>query len=177
MPPFPAPVANHAEKTMTQRDQKMPARKLLAGVGGAALGGLRQNVLKLRVLIADDEADFASSLVTVLERDGHDVRHARTGHEAIAIAEEWHPAFVLLDIYMPGMTGFTAARELRARMPGAAMTLVMMSARDLDESTLVEAGDAGFDRCVDKTAATTAVRALLAEESPAVPGGHRLSAG
>ena len=149
---------------MTDRDQDLAARTRAPAVD-RTMNRRSPSVAEspLRVLIADDEADFATSLVTVLEADGHAVRHARSGREAIAMAEEWCPAYVLLDIYMPGMSGFTAARELRRRMPGVAMTLVMMSARDLDESTLLEAGVAGFDRCVDKADATTAVRALLAE--------------
>jgi len=73
---------------------------------------------------------------------------------------------VLLDIYMPGATGFAVARELRAGYPDTQMMLVMTSGRDLDEATLVEAGEAGFDRCVDKTNALPAVQDIIARDLP-----------
>ena len=122
-----------------------------------------------RVLIVDDDSDFRHSLSVLLGLDGHEVRCAHDGLHAIEEAAAWPPDLVLLDIYMPGPDGFATARRLRADCSGKRMVLVMTSAGDLDEATLASAGEAGFDRCVDKTNALTDVRAILADHFPA-PG-------
>lgn len=119
-----------------------------------------------RVLIVDDDSDFRQSLGVLLRHDGHEVRCAYDGLHALREAAAWAPDLVLLDIYMPGPSGFVTARRLRADWPGKRMVLVMTSAGDLDEVTLATAGEAGFDRCVDKTNALTDVRAILADHFP-----------
>jgi CheY-like chemotaxis protein len=119
-----------------------------------------------RVLIVDDDADFRESLAALLRGDGHDVRCVRDGKQALAEAGNWLPDVVLLDIFMPGQDGFAIARKLRKQFPELPMTLVMTSAAELDESTLVHAGKAGFDRCVDKTRAHAALAAILAQQTP-----------
>lgn len=120
----------------------------------------------LRVLIVDDDADFRQSLAELLRGDGHDVRCVRDGGQALAEAGAWLPDVVLLDIFMPGHSGFVTARKLRERCPQAPMMLVMASAGELDETTLAQAGEAGFDRCIDKTRAHDALCAILAQQSP-----------
>ena len=122
--------------------------------------------LARRVLIVDDDADFRLSLATLLRDDGHEVRCVHDGIGALEQTAAWTPELVLLDIYMPGATGFAVARELRAGYPDTQMMLVMTSGRDLDEATLVEAGEAGFDRCVDKTNALPAVQDIIARDLP-----------
>jgi CheY-like chemotaxis protein len=117
-----------------------------------------------RVLIADDSAPLRETLSTVLRGMGHDVRIAIDGEEALAIAQAWRPDFALLDIYMPKLTGFVVARELRTRFPSARMRLVMMSGHDLDESTLLDAGQAGFDHCIDKAFTLEALERLLRDD-------------
>ena len=109
----------------------------------------------------------SQSLGVLLRDDGHEVRCANDGLHALEEAAAWPPDLVLLDIYMPGPTGFVTARRLRANCPGRRMVLVMTSAGDLDEATLAGAGEAGFDLCVDKTNALTDVRAILADHFPA----------
>jgi CheY-like chemotaxis protein len=127
---------------------------------------LEQSPASRRVLIVDDDADFGQSLAALLRREGHDVRCVRDGTEAVAQASCWLPELVLLDIFMPGPSGFATARELRSGCPDMPMYLVMTSAADLDETTLVNAGEAGFDRCVDKTNALPAVQEIIARELP-----------
>jgi PAS domain S-box-containing protein len=105
-----------------------------------------------RVLVADDHELVRQSLVELLESDGHDVRTAADGETAIAIAREWRPRFVLLDVHMPGISGLDAARRLRALFAPQEMTLVMLSGMALNDLWREQARAAGFDDCVDKTA-------------------------
>jgi signal transduction histidine kinase len=66
-----------------------------------------------RVLVVDDNKDAATSLAAVLRHEGHDVRLAYDGPEALAAAASDKPQVVLLDIGMPGMDGYEVARRLR----------------------------------------------------------------
>jgi len=66
-----------------------------------------------RVLIVEDHADTRQMLMLLIERDGHEVRGAADGPQAIAEAKAFDPDIVLLDIGLPGLDGYAVARELR----------------------------------------------------------------
>ncbi len=123
-----------------------------------------------RVLIADDSAAVRASLADLLREMGHEVRAAADGEEAVAMAQLWEPEFVLLDIHMPKLSGFEAARRLRARFPRPGMRLVMMSGDTLDENMRRGAAQAGFDYCIDKGLAIGELTGVLAQGGSA-PGG------
>jgi len=114
-----------------------------------------------RVLIADDSAAVRRSLADLLQEMGHEVRAAVDGAQAVTMAQEWEPEFVLLDIHMPRLSGFDAARQLRARYPSSKMQIVMMSGENLDEVVRRGAREAGFDHCIDKGLAIGELTTLL----------------
>jgi CheY-like chemotaxis protein len=114
-----------------------------------------------RVLIADDSAPIRETLTSVLRDLGHEVQSAPDGDAALKMAQAWLPEFVLIDVYMPKVNGFVVARSLRNRYPASQMKLIMMSGAALDEATLTEAGDAGFDHCIDKAFTIDALNDLL----------------
>jgi CheY-like chemotaxis protein len=68
----------------------------------------------LRLLIVDDNRDAGESLAVLLRILGHDVRQVFDGQKAVALAAEFVPDVVLLDIGMPGMSGYEVAAELQA---------------------------------------------------------------
>src|SRR5262245_64159712 len=68
----------------------------------------------LRVLVVDDYPDTAESLSTLLRTDGHEVRTALDGGNALRIARDWPPDVVLLDLGLPGLSGWALAHRLRA---------------------------------------------------------------
>jgi CheY-like chemotaxis protein len=103
-----------------------------------------------RILIADDNAAFLTSLSGVLREAGHEVMVAADGAQALELAQSARPDVVLLDVHMPGMNGFEVAKQLRARFPQRVMKLVLLSGSSLDETTLRGAERAGFDHCLDK---------------------------
>ena len=102
-----------------------------------------------RVLIVDDNRDGAQSLAMLLDLTGHEVRTAADGLEALAIAEQFRPQVVLLDIGMPGMDGYETARRLRAR-PWATSTLLCAQTGWGHEDDKRRARSAGFDRYLVK---------------------------
>jgi CheY-like chemotaxis protein len=114
-----------------------------------------------RILVADDNRDMRLTFAEILRDLGHEVQLAADGTEALQLAEQWQPEFVVLDIHMPGINGYEIARRLRARFAPGAMRLVMMSGTGLDEATLAGARSAGFDHCIDKLAAVTSLDGLL----------------
>ena len=69
----------------------------------------------LRVLIADDDRDGALMLQVLLQSEGYEVRAVHGGQEALDAARAFRPDVVLLDIGMPKITGYEAARRLRER--------------------------------------------------------------
>jgi two-component system OmpR family response regulator len=69
---------------------------------------------KLRILVVDDNPDSVITLVAVLRDEGHEVRSAYDGAQALAVVREFHPEAVLLDIAMPGgVSGWEVARQIR----------------------------------------------------------------
>ncbi|HXD05725.1 MAG TPA: response regulator, partial [Burkholderiaceae bacterium] len=121
----------------------------------------------LRVLIADDNVDAASTLGEMLAFDGHEVRVVHTGTAAVREAAEFQPQLVLLDLGMPNMDGFEACRRIRAQRPrGSCMLIAALTGWGHDEHQ-ARAREAGFDRHLVKPAEPAQVLALLADASHA----------
>ena len=97
-----------------------------------------------RILIVDDNTDSARSMAILQTRRGHSTRVAFTGPDALAVATEFQPEVVLLDIGLPGMDGFEVARHLRA-MPALAGALLIAMTGYASPEDLRAAKDAGFD--------------------------------
>jgi len=83
----------------------------------------------LRILIADDERDTASVLAAILRDEGHEAHMVLRGDEVLEMDRLVRPDVVILDINMPGMSGFAVAREIRARRGVAAPLLVAISGK------------------------------------------------
>jgi CheY-like chemotaxis protein len=97
-----------------------------------------------RVLIADDSKDTANSAARVLKAAGHEVAVAYDGARAVEMARAFAPEFVLLDLSMPRMDGYEAAREIRESFPGGAPVLIAVTGW-AERSDKARALAAGFD--------------------------------
>jgi PAS domain S-box-containing protein len=82
---------------------------------------------KSRVLLVDDHRDVVDSISRLLSIVGYEVHSARDPFEAISLAETLRPEVAILDIGLPGMDGYTLARELRSRLGGSPPILVALS--------------------------------------------------
>ncbi len=80
------------------------------------------------VLVVDDEPHIAEVLRAYLLRDGYDVRTSGDGNDALALARADHPDVLILDVMLPGMSGFDLLRTLRAE--GSRAAVIMLTARD-----------------------------------------------
>ena len=81
-----------------------------------------------RVLVVEDNADLAAGLEHNLQLEGYDVRTAAEGAAALALARQWPPDLVILDLMLPGgMDGYGVLRSLRA--DGSRTPVIILSAR------------------------------------------------
>ena len=120
-----------------------------------------------RVLVVDDDRDIAKGLHLVLTMMGAEVQVAHDGAEAIRVFEGWPPTHVLMDIGMPGMDGYEAARQLRARYPDRAFRLVAVTGWGQEEDRQ-RAREAGFDGHLVKPVGVAELKAILSGALPHV---------
>jgi CheY-like chemotaxis protein len=117
-----------------------------------------------RILVADDNIDAANSLARLLTRlYGQEVRVAYDGDEALAVAEDFRPEVVVLDIGMPGMDGNEVARRLRDR-PEFEATLILALTGWGSESDRRKSKQSGFDWHLVKPIGPEAIRAFLTDK-------------
>jgi CheY-like chemotaxis protein len=86
-----------------------------------------------RLLVIDDDGDAADSVARLASHWGHDARIALDGPAALALAPEFRPDVVLLDIALPGMTGYEVARRLRELPDFARALIITMTGYDEEE--------------------------------------------
>jgi signal transduction histidine kinase/CheY-like chemotaxis protein len=80
-----------------------------------------------RILVVDDNRDGATSLAEMLRLLGNDVQTANDGLEAVQRAETFHPDVVLMDVGMPVLNGYDAARRIRKEKWGKGMTIIALT--------------------------------------------------
>jgi CheY-like chemotaxis protein len=113
-----------------------------------------------RVLIADDNRDWADGLAVLLEEQGYAVRTTYDGREAIEAARTFHPDIVVLDIRMPRLTGYEAARVFHGHPQTTRPILIAITAW-AGESGKLRAEMSGFDYYLAKPAEPAEILELL----------------
>jgi PleD family two-component response regulator len=116
--------------------------------------------VKPRILIADDDAGVASVIARALEPAGCELSRAATGPEALAAAAAGAPDLVLLDVRMPGLSGWGVLARLR-RSAATRTTPVMMLTGCADVGDKVEGFGLGADDYVTKPFSTDELRARV----------------
>jgi CheY-like chemotaxis protein len=146
----------------------------------ADVNGSRQDVLnavpaaRRRILVVDDNRDALESLSRMVTLLGNDVRQAHDGLEALEFGRSFRPDIVLMDLGMPKMNGFDAARRMRQEPWGRELSLVATTGWGQDDDRRRSA-EAGFDHHLVKPVAVAALREIL-DTSP-VPHVVAASAG
>jgi CheY-like chemotaxis protein len=112
----------------------------------------------MKILVADDDPDTVMSFSMYLQLHGHDVRGAVDGQEAVDIATAFCPDAVLLDIDMPNLSGFDAAKRIRALLPDVLLMAITGWTNLGGEKTFRAAG---FDRHMLKPVSLLYVDELL----------------
>jgi two-component system CheB/CheR fusion protein len=112
------------------------------------------------VLVADDNVDAAWGLSKLLELSGYRAVTARSGEEALRMAEEHKPAVALLDIGMPDLSGHDVARRIRSKRWGRKMILIAATGWG-QEADVRQSMDAGFDAHLTKPLNVARIRDLI----------------
>ena len=81
-----------------------------------------------RILVVDDEASISDLISTSLRFVGFDVRTAATGSQALAVAEEFKPHAIILDVMLPDQDGFEVCRQIRNE--GVNLGVLFLTAKD-----------------------------------------------
>jgi two-component system, OmpR family, response regulator len=118
---------------------------------------------KHRVLVVDDNRDAATTLGILLESAGYEVHTCFDGKSALKEADRFAPDACVLDINMPGMSGYELARRLREKALDRPPVLVTVTAFD-DYNHLTRAAAVGFDLHFTKPANAIEVAEQIADE-------------
>jgi len=115
-----------------------------------------------RILVVDDNRDSATSLALMLQLMGNETRTAHDGAEGIEAAAAFRPDVMLLDLGMPRLNGYDAARKIREQPWGRNLVLVALTGWGQD-SDRARSREAGFDHHLVKPVEPATLERLLAE--------------
>jgi DNA-binding response OmpR family regulator len=112
------------------------------------------------VLVADDDEDILELVAFRLERAGYEVITAHDGTEALATARERLPDLAVLDVMMPGLTGYDVTRELRGDEATRGIPVILLTAR-VQEADVNRGFEAGADDYLRKPFSPQELRARV----------------
>ena len=128
-------------------------------------GGETAAAVQHRVLVVDDNPDSVNSLATLLKLRGHEVHAAHDGLEAVEAAASLRPDVILLDIGLPKLNGYEAARRIREQQGGESVVLVAVTGWG-QEADRRRSTEAGFDHHLVKPVELEALQRVLASVQP-----------
>ena len=120
--------------------------------------------LPRRVLVVDDNVDAATGLGMMLELQGHTIQTVHDASAALRAVESFLPDIVLLDIELPGMSGYEVARRIRSKGDGRNITLIALTGRGQQDDK-DQARDAGFDEHLTKPVDISVLTTLISAGS------------
>ena len=138
---------------------RLPVVGSPSGPTRAVASGADAPVRAQRVLVVDDNRDFAASLAMILRDMGNDVRVEHDGNRAVEAADAFQPEIAFLDIGLPGIDGYEVARRLRGGGSEAMLVAVTGWGQAADKA---RSKAAGFDEHVVKPLEPHDLPSLLA---------------
>jgi signal transduction histidine kinase/ActR/RegA family two-component response regulator len=120
-----------------------PAQSTQVSLAATTISEARQTVRR-RILVVDDNLDSAESMAMMLTLSGHEVATAHDGMEAVKLAAEFQPEVAFLDLGMPRLDGYEAARSIRQQSWGKEIVLVALTGWGQQEDKR-RSREAGFD--------------------------------
>ena len=117
-----------------------------------------------RILVVDDLKDITESMSLLFEALGHDTRTAADGQQAVDIANAFEPDIVFMDLDMPVLNGYEAARAIRGAPLAKQPFLIALTAAH-GVAIEVATRAVGYDFYLRKPADTNALLALVADLS------------
>jgi PAS domain S-box-containing protein len=144
---------------LLDRPEREPAHEQIA---------VSASPLPHRILVADDNRDSAQSLALLLKLAGNDTHAAFDGLQAVEAAQWFRPHVILLDVGMPRLNGYDAARHIREQPWGKEVLLVALTGWGQDQDRR-KSEEAGFDHHLVKPVDYEALNQILASLRPTGP--------
>jgi len=119
-----------------------------------------------KILLVEDDPVSLKLMRDVLQAGGYETSEATSGEDGIAMARDWAPDLIVMDIRLPGMDGVEAARTLKSDRQTRATPIIAVTAHAMsgDEARIREAGyDAYLPKPLHFAEFVTTVRGLLAD--------------
>ncbi len=133
-----------------------------------------------RILVVDDEPDIVALVVYHLAKEGYRVSSASSGSEALTTARRERPALMVLDLMLPGLSGFDVLEQLRADEATAGIAVLMLTARK-EEPDRIKGLSLGADDYLTKPFSpqelVLRVKAILRRSTAAPAAGEMLVIG
>lgn len=95
-----------------------------------------EKTINKRILLVDDEPNILIPLEFLMHQQGYEVEKAYNGKDALAKMRDYVPRVVVLDVMMPGMSGFEVAKEIRKQITFAETQIVFLTAKSTPEDRL-----------------------------------------
>ena len=127
----------------------------------------------MRILVVDDELDIREFVQYNLLKEGYEVACATNGREALAIAEEFRPHIILMDMMMPEMDGRDACRALRAN-PITSKAMILFLSAVCEEESLLGCYEAGADDYITKPVSMKVLCSRVAAISKRIQSGDKV---
>lgn len=87
---------------------------------------MSQSLQGKKILLVDDDHDILSSMQAAFEPTGAEIQSASNGNRAVEVAEKSNPDLIVLDMMLPGRSGFLVLEKLKAKKPRNAKPFVIM---------------------------------------------------
>jgi len=113
------------------------------------------------MLVVDDNRDAALALVMMLRMMGHEAHTAYDGHQALEVAAAVRPHMVLLDLGMPGLSGYDTCRRMREQPWSKGVAIVALTGWGQEDERR-RSREAGFDEHLVKPVDLSALTKLFA---------------
>ena len=124
----------------------------------------------MRVLVVDDNRDIVLTMMALLRIEGHDTKACYNGSEVLNFVRDYDPDVVLLDIGLPGQSGWEVARQIRAKMPNKRPMLIGITGEYTKGADRILAEMSGFDYYLVKPADPKVLSMILEKAASAHPG-------
>lgn len=130
-------------------------------------GTANRGSLMMRILVVEDQEDNRKILRDLLSSAGYQVIEATTGDEGVAVAKAETPDLILMDIQLPGIDGYEAARQIKAHPANQHIPIIAVTSYALsgDENKAIAAGcDAYFAKPFSPRKLLDKIREYLPQE-------------
>ncbi len=115
------------------------------------------------ILVVDDNERIAQAIGTLLRRDGYEVETAYDGETALKVAQDTYPEAIILDLDLPGKSGYEVARTLKRELHSSVLLIALTGYGQREDKQ--KAREAGFDYHLTKPILIADIEKLLAQRS------------